>query len=82
MAKGLICDRCGAVFTQYEQVNAIEILPYTGINAVSQSKREKVDLCKECTETVMQYINNEVDMVIFNDRRAEDDQTEHSDPGI
>lgn len=82
MAKGLICDRCGAVTTQYGQMNAIEILPYVGVKAVNQSKSKSVDLCKECTETLMQYINNEVDMVIFNDRRAEDDQTEHSDPGI
>lgn len=82
MAKGLICDRCGAVITQYGQMNEIDIFPYIGIKAVNQSKCKSVDLCKECTETLMQYINNEVDMVIFNDGRAADDQTDNSDPGI
>lgn len=82
MSKGLICDRCGAVITQYSQMNEIDILPYIGIKAVNQSKCKSVDLCKDCTETLMQYINNEVDMVIFNDGRAADDQTDNSDPSI
>lgn len=71
MAKGLICDRSGAVITQYSQMNEIDILPYVGIKAVNQSKCKSVDLCKDCTETVMQYINGDVQMVIFNDSKAE-----------
>lgn len=84
MSKGLICDRCGDVIRSkdFGQVNKIEITPHVGLEAVAASRRKCFDLCKECTETFMQYINNEVDMVIFNDGRAEDDQTEHSDPGI
>lgn len=82
MAKALICDRCKAVITRYGQMNTIKIMPYIGIEAVNQSNSKSVDLCNECTKTLMQYINNEVEMVIFNDRRAEDDKTEHSDPGI
>lgn len=71
MAKGLICDRCGAVITQYSQMNKIDILPYVGIKTVNQSKCKSVDLCKDCTETVMQYINGDVQMVIFNDSKAQ-----------
>lgn len=82
MAKGLICDRCGAVITRYSQMNEINITPYVGIRAVSASLCKSFDLCKDCTETLMQYINNEVDMVIFSNKEAADDQTEHSDPGI
>lgn len=70
MAKGLICDRCGAVITQYSQMNEIDILPYVGVKAVNQSKCKSVDLCKDCTKTLMQYINNEVQMVLFKDKGA------------
>ena len=82
MAKGLICDRCGKVTTHYGDINEIAITPYCGIKAVSSSASRSIDLCKDCTNTVMQYINGEVDMVIFNDRRAADDQTDNSHPGI
>lgn len=82
MSKGLICDRCGAVITNFNHMNEIQVSKYCGIQTVNASKSIRVDLCKDCTETLMQYINNEVDMVIFNYGRAEDDQTEHSDPGI
>lgn len=82
MAKGLICDRCGAIIIEYGQMNEIDILPYVGIKAVNQSKCKSVDLCKDCTKTFMQYVNNEVYMIVHNDKEAADDQTEHSDPGI
>ena len=82
MAKGLICDRCGAVITNFKHMNEIQVSPYCGIQNVSASNSIRADLCKDCTETLMQYINNEVDMVIFSNKEAADDQTEHSDPGI
>ena len=84
MAKGLICDRCGAVIMapHSSSINKIEISPHVGIDCVANGRSKSFDLCKDCTETLMQYIKNEVDMVIFNDRRAADDQTEHSDPGL
>lgn len=82
MAKGLICDRCGAVSTEFKNMTQIKAAPYNGNLLTADSKVKHFDLCKDCTETLMQYINNEVDMVIFNDREAADDKTEHSDPGI
>lgn len=74
MAKGIICDRCGAVITKYGEARSIEIMPYVGIKAVNQSMTISRDLCADCTETVMQYIDNQVDMVIFNDKEAADDR--------
>lgn len=70
MAKGIICDRCGAVITEYGKAKSIEIMPYCGIKAVNQSMTISYDLCKDCTETVMQYINNEVEMVLFKNEEA------------
>lgn len=74
MAKGIICDRCGAVITEYGKARSIEIMPYCGIKTVNQSMTIKYDLCKDCTETVMQYIDNQVEMVIFKDKEAADGQ--------
>lgn len=68
MAKGLICDRCGQVFTEYGKMNSFDIMPYCGIKATNQSKVISFDLCKDCTETVIQYINNEVQMVLYKDK--------------
>ena len=82
MAKGLICDRCGKVITKFGNMNEITITPYCGIRAISTSMSKSIDLCKECTETLMQYINNEVDMVIFSNKEAADDQTDNCHPGI
>ena len=70
MAKGIICDRCGAVITEYGKAKKIEIMPYCGINAVNQSKVAGFDLCIDCTDTVIQYIKNEVKMVLFNDKEG------------
>ena len=84
MAKGLICDRCGAVIMckGFGQVSQIEITPHIGLETLSAVMGKSYDLCKECTETLMQYLNNEVDMIIFSNKEAADDQTDHSDPGI
>lgn len=84
MAKGLICDRCGAVYedANVHNMNEIKITPYRKVRLVAESQAAYCDLCKDCTGTLIQYINNEVDMVIFNDGRAADDQTEHSDPSL
>lgn len=82
MSRALICDRCGAIIIKYSQMNEISIHPYIGIKSINQSDCKSADLCKDCTETLMQYINNEVDMVIFSNKEAADDQTEHCDPGI
>ncbi len=73
MAKGIICDRCGAVITEYGKARSIEIMPYCGIKAVNQSKSISFDLCKDCTDTVIQYIKNEVKMILFNDKEATDE---------
>lgn len=73
MAKGIICDRCGAVITEYGNARKIEIMPYCGINAIYQSRVKRFDLCKDCTETVMQYIDNQVEMVIFKGKEAADE---------
>ena len=82
MSKGLICDRCGAVSTEFKSMTQIKASPYNGNLLTVDSKTKHFDLCKDCTETLMQYINNEVDMIIFNDGRAADDQTDNSDPSI
>lgn len=73
MSKGLICDRCGAVNTTFKDMNNITITPYNGNMLKADGKSKRYDLCKDCTETVMQYINNEVQMVIFNDRKTPDE---------
>lgn len=65
MAKGIICDRCGAVITAYGEARSIDIMPYCGIKTVNQSNNISYDLCKDCTETIMQYIDNKVEMVVF-----------------
>lgn len=71
MSQAKICDRCGAVFTNDVSVmSKIKISPYNGFFSVSESQSKYFDLCKDCTETVMQYINNDVQMVIFNDSKA------------
>ncbi len=74
MAKGLICDRCGQIFTKgYGKMNNFDIMPYCGIKAINQSKVISYDLCKDCTETVIQYINNEVQIVLFTDKETPDE---------
>lgn len=75
MASGVICDRCGAVIQEFDtvQANQIKIYPYVDAYTVSRSDVKKWDLCKDCTETVMQYINNQVDMVIFKNEGAADE---------
>lgn len=71
MSQGLVCDRCGALFTKkLSEMNEIKISPYCGLLSLSKSQTKCFDLCKDCTETVMQYINNDVQMVIFNDSKA------------
>lgn len=74
MAKGIICDRCGAVITEYGKAKSIEIMPYIGIKAVNQSSSISFDLCKDCTDTVIQYIKNEVEMILFNDKKEAADE--------
>lgn len=74
MAKGIICDRCGAVIKEYGKAKSIEIMPYCGIKAINQSQSISFDLCKDCTDTVIQYIKNEVEMILFNDKEAADGQ--------
>ena len=81
MAKGIICDRCGAVIKEYGKARSIEIMPYCGIKAVNQSMTISYDLCADCTETLMQYINNEVQMVLYKDKEAADDP-DNNNPGI
>lgn len=53
-------------------------MPYCGIKALNQSSVTSFDLCKDCTETVLQYIDNQVEMVIFKGKEAADEpeQTE------
>lgn len=70
MAKVLKCDRCGTVVTRCGNMNEIKITPYIGITTLAMSSNKWCDLCKDCTETLMQYINNEVDMIIFKDSEA------------
>ena len=71
MSKGLVCDRCGALITNNKsEMNEIRISPYCGFSCISASQSKYFDLCKDCTETVMQYVNNDVQMVIFNDSKA------------
>ena len=79
MAKGLICDRCGTVTTHYGDMNEIAITPYCGIKAVSSSASRFIDLCKDCTNTVMQYINGEVNMAIRDKEECVDEQQDTRD---
>lgn len=72
MARGLICDRCGALITNnVSEMNMIKISPHFGFLGLSESQSKYFDLCKDCTKTVIQYINGDVQMVLFNDSKAE-----------
>lgn len=68
MSRGLICDRCGKVTEVPSEMNQIEICPYISMRSVSASETKTYDLCLDCTGTLNQYINNEVQMVLFKDR--------------
>lgn len=70
MSKALLCERCGKVVTKASEMNRMDIAPYVSMRAVSCSNVKGCDLCLECTETVWQYINNEVQMVLFKDKGA------------
>lgn len=65
MGKALICDRCNKVIRKYGDMNNIKINKYIGVSVVNELELISVDLCKECTETVLQYVNNEVKMVLY-----------------
>lgn len=73
MSKGLICDRCGEVVKVPSLMNQIEICPYVSMRSVSAINVKTADLCEDCTETIRQYILNEVQMVLYKDREAADD---------
>ena len=74
MGKGIICDRCGTVITEYGIAKSIEIMPYCGIKDTNPSQYISFDLCKDCTDTVIQYIKNEVEMILFNDKKEAADE--------
>lgn len=73
MSKAMVCDRCGQVVRKAGQMREITIAPYVGIVTVATSNIKRIDLCQDCTETVMQYINNEVQMVLYKDKEATND---------
>ena len=81
MSKAMVCDRCGQVVHKAGQMREITIAPYVGMGTVADSGIKRLDLCQDCTETVMQYINNEVQMVLYKDREAADDP-DNNNPGI
>ena len=73
MSKAMVCDRCGQVVHKAGQIWEITIAPYVVGTVSASGSIKRLDLCKDCTETVMQYINNEVQMVLYKDREAADD---------
>lgn len=76
MARVLKCDRCGTVVTRYGDMNEIQIIPYVGITTLSGSGVKICDLCKDCTETLLQYINDEVQMILFKPQEAAGEETD------
>lgn len=68
MSKAMVCDRCGQVVHKADRMCQINIAPYVNMRAVSVSDVETYDLCQDCTETMMQYINNEGQMVLYKDK--------------
>lgn len=73
MSKAMVCDRCGQVVHEVDRMCQISIAPYVNMRVVSRSDVETYDLCQDCIETVMQYINNEVQMVLYKDKEATND---------
>ncbi len=73
MSKGLICDRCGKVVKAPSEMNQIEISPYVSMRSVSASETKTCDLCLDCTGTLIQYVSNEVQMVLYKDKEAAGD---------
>lgn len=73
MSRGLICDRCGEVVKVPSLMNQIEICPYISMRSVSASETKTYDLCLDCTGTLIQYVNNEVQMVLYTGKEAAGD---------
>ena len=73
MSKAILCDRCGKAIKKAGQAFEINIAQYVSMRAVSASNVKTADLCEDCTETIRQYILNEVQMVLYKDREAADD---------
>lgn len=73
MSKAILCDRCGKAIQKAGQMFEINVAPYVSMRAVSASNVETADLCENCTKTLKQYINNEVQMVLYKGREAAGD---------
>ena len=73
MGKALICDRCNKVIRKYGEMNHIEIKKYIGVAVVNELDTISIDLCQECTETVLQYVNNKVQMVLYSPKEDHDE---------
>ena len=79
MSLRLICNKCGAVIEKCGDVNEIKITPYITPICTVETKSKTFDLCKDCTETFMQYINNNVQMLIFNDSETQTGEETEND---
>lgn len=73
MSKAILCDRCGKAIQKAGQMFEINVAPYVSMRVVSSSNVETADLCEDCTKTLKQYINNEVQMVLYKGREAAND---------
>lgn len=81
MSRAILCDRCGKAVQKAGQMFEINVAPYVSMRAVSASNVETADLCEDCTKTLKQYINNEVQMIVFKDKEAANDPV-NNNPGI
>lgn len=81
MSKAILCDRCGKAIQKAGQMFEINVAPYVSMRAVSGSNVKTADLCEDCTETIRQYILNEVQMIVFKDKEAANDPV-NNNPGI
>ena len=36
---------------------------------MNELDQASIDLCKDCTETLLQYVNNEVEMVLYSPKK-------------
>lgn len=63
MSKAFCCDRCGKLYKEEEKggsilVSKLMLLPY--------------DLCKECNNELMQWLDNKVYFIGHNEEAADD----------
>ena len=61
MSEAFKCDRCGQLY-EFSHLPHYRIITSPGINVL--------DLCQNCFDTLEKWINGDVQMIVFNDSKA------------